>query len=176
MKKDIDGDEPIQEEFATPRWAAVAFSVEPVEPPESVRRALLDRISREPGAGTRFREARFRVKPGVSGTRSGLLEWSPTPIPGLEEKVIARDEERSVTTRLIRFAAGARYPNHRHGGTEEIFVLEGSVSVNDVLLSAGDYCRSEAGTEEIGTVSPTGGLAIVISSDRDEVDISPGTP
>jgi anti-sigma factor ChrR (cupin superfamily) len=147
--------------------AAVGLSVAPVAPPASARRRLMERVAREP---------HFIVKPGVTGTRSSRLDWTATPIPGIEEKVIARDAQRAVTTRLIRFAAGTRYPNHRHGATEEIFVLEGSISVNGVLLSSGDYCRSEAGTEELGTVSETGGLAIVISSDRDEIDIPPQTP
>jgi anti-sigma factor ChrR (cupin superfamily) len=72
----------------------------------------------------------------------------------------------------VRFEPGVRYPKHRHGGTEEIFLLEGKVWVNGTLLQAGDYCRSEAGTEEIGTYSETAAMAIVISSDMDEISTS----
>jgi len=52
---------------------------------------------------------------------------------------------------------------------QEPNVLEGSLTVNGQLLSAGDYCRSEPGTEEADTFSEAGGMAIVISSDRDEI-------
>ncbi len=110
-----------------------------------------------------------RPAAGVSGVRSATTRWSPTPLPGIEEKFLAHDDARGVTTRLLRFAPGTRYPKHRHAGTEEIFVLEGSLTINGLLLSAGDYCRSETGTEEEDTFSETGGMAIVISSDRDEI-------
>ena len=176
MKDEREEGEALLEELGERIGAAVGLSVAPVSPPDSARRRLMERIALEPRNGRVPSEARFVVKPGIIGTRSSRLDWTATPIAGIEEKVIARDEQRGVTTRLIRFAAGTRYPNHRHGGTEEIFVLEGSISVNGVLLTSGDYCRSEAGTEERGTVSETGGLAIVISSDRDEIDIHPQTP
>ena len=90
-------------------------------------------------------------------------------MPLTEYKLVAYDAERRATTSLVRFAPGMRYPPHRHGGTEEIFVLEGSVLVNGVLLKAGDYCRSEAGTDETGTISHEGAMAIVVSSDFDEI-------
>lgn len=80
-----------------------------------------------------------------------------------------------MTTRLVRFAPGLRYPTHRHGGTEELFVLSGSVVVNGLVLRAGDYCRSEAGTEERGSYSDEGATAIIISSDADEIDQTAST-
>jgi len=48
-------------------------------------------------------------------------------------------------------------------------MLTGTLWVNGVLLKAGDYCRSEPGTDESGTYSDEGATAIVISSDKDEV-------
>jgi len=160
-----DDDAPAED----PVFQALALSVPPVAPRPHVRRELLARLADEPQtiappAGF------FTVKPGVTGVRTSTAAWIPSPIPGLEYKLIARDPERGVRTQLVRFAPGARYPRHRHAGTEEIFLLEGSVSVNGVLLRAGDYCRSEPGTEEIGTYSETGGLALIVSSERDEVD------
>ena len=155
-------DSPLDE----PGWEPLALSVEPIEPPAGLKQQLLGRLS---GPGRTQPPGFFSVAPGVSGVRSAVARWSPTPLPGIEEKFLAHDDERGVTTRLLRFAPGTRYPNHRHAGTEEIFVLEGSLTINGLLLSAGDYCRSDPGTEEAETFSETGGMAIVISCDRDEI-------
>jgi hypothetical protein len=149
-----------------PAWEVLAYAAEPIEPPAELRRKLLDRAA---GAGHGFPEGFFRVREGVFGVHSGLARWTPTPIPGLDHKILSEDAGRGYTTRLLRFAPGTKYPSHRHAGTEEIFVLEGSLSINGLTLSAGDYCRSEPGTEENETFSETGGIAMVISCDLDEI-------
>lgn len=153
-------------------WEALALSLPPVDPRPAVRETLLAKARAEAAARTASSppEGFFRVKPGVTGVRTSTAAWIASPIPGIEYKLVARDPERGTRTQLVRFAAGARYPRHRHAGTEEIFLLEGTVQVNGVLLRAGDYCRSEPGTEEFGTFSETGGLALIVSSERDEVD------
>jgi len=158
-------------QFDDVAWEAFALSTEPIEPPSDLRRDLLARLA---GPARTRPEGFFTVRPGVSGVHSLEARWAPTPIPGIEHKVLARDESRGYTTRLLRFAPGTRYPAHRHAGAEEIFVLEGSLTINGLLLAAGDFCRSEPGTEEQDTYSETGGMAIVISSDRDE--IRPASP
>jgi hypothetical protein len=147
-------------------WEALALSVDPIDPPPGLKQALLGRLA---GPGRTLPAGFFAVGPGVAGVRSALARWTPTRLPGIEEKFLAHDDARGFTTRLLRFAPGTRYPNHRHAGTEEIFVLEGSLTINGLLLSAGDYCRSDPGTEEMETFSETGGMAIVISCDRDEI-------
>ncbi|MEO6323203.1 MAG: cupin domain-containing protein [Thermoanaerobaculia bacterium] len=121
---------------------------------------------------TRRPDGSFDVMAGVTGVRTSTAPWKQAPVPGIEYKEISYDSERGYSTRLVRFGPGVRYPTHRHGGTEEIFVLEGKVEVNGILLQAGDYCRSEAGTEETGTYTELGALAIVVSSDLDEVTAS----
>ena len=146
---------------------ALVLSVPPISPRPHVRRELMAKIAAEPRS---VPQGFFTVKDGVTGVRTSNAAWIASPIPGIEYKLIARDAERGMRTQLVRFAAGARYPRHRHAGTEEIFLLEGSVSVNGVELRAGDYCRSEPGTEEIGTYSETGGLALIVSSERDDVE------
>ena len=154
------------ESLDEPGWEALALSVDPIEPPPGLKEILLGRLA---GPGRTLPAGFFAVGPGVTGVRSGRARWTPTPLPGIEEKFLAHDDERGFTTRLLRFAPGTRYPKHRHAGTEEIFVLEGSLTINGLLLSAGDYCRSDPGTEETDTFSETGGMAIIISSDRDEI-------
>lgn len=150
-----------------PVLEALVLSVAPIAPRPHVRRELLAKIAAEPRS---VPEGFFTVKAGVTGVRTSTAAWIASPIPGIEYKLIARDAESGMRTQLVRFAAGARYPRHRHAGTEEIFLLEGSVCVNGVELRAGDYCRSEPGTEEFGTYSETGGLALIVSSERDDVE------
>jgi len=108
------------------------------------------------------------VLPGVSAVLVADAEWSPASLPGLDFKLLHRDDARGYTTRLLRFAPGSTYPAHRHGATEEVFIVAGSVVLNGVTLRAGDYCRSEAGTTETAAFSAEGGLAIIVSSDADE--------
>lgn len=165
-------DDPRPDERA---WEVLARAVPPIQPRPAVRERLLARAREEaamPTAEAASPDGFFTVRPGVTGVRTSTSAWISSPIPGIEYKMIARDPERGTRTQLVRFAAGARYPRHRHAGTEEIFLLEGTVLVNGILLRAGDYCRSEPGTEETGTYSETGGLALIISSERDEIDLT----
>jgi quercetin dioxygenase-like cupin family protein len=147
---------------------ALAYSVAAAPPPH-LKKLILDRIASEastppasmpPGGRT--------VLPGVSAVLVADTEWIPTPLRGLDYKLLHRDDARGYTTRLLRFAPGSTYPAHRHGATEEVFIVAGSVVLNGVTLRAGDYCRSEAGTSETAAYSAEGGMAIIVSSDADE--------
>jgi quercetin dioxygenase-like cupin family protein len=151
--------------------ALLGLAAAPAAPPPSLKQRLLARIAEEP-AQDGAPEGSFFVKAGVTGVRTKDASWQKTPLPGVEAKTIHRDDERGYTTRLVRIEPGGRYPYHKHGGTEEIFMLEGTVWVNGKLLVPGDYCRSEAGTDERGTVSDHGALAVVISSDKDEISLA----
>jgi quercetin dioxygenase-like cupin family protein len=148
----------------------LAFAAPSAGPPKEVRARLLDRVAAESAAaGVSHPEGSFFPKPGVFGVRTSEARWEKSPLPGIETKLLFQDRENGTSTRLVRFLAGTRYPRHAHAGREEIFVLEGSLRVNGVLLVTGDYCRSEPGVEEAGTVSETGGLALIVSCDADEV-------
>lgn len=150
---------------------AVGLSV-PQAPPAGLKERLLGRLRDEtapaaapprtlpPGGRT--------VLPGVSAVLVADAPWIPASLPGLDFKILHREEARGYTTRLLRFAPGSTYPAHRHGGIEEVFIVSGSVSLNGVMLHAGDYCRSEPGTLETAAFSAEGGLAIIASSDADQ--------
>lgn len=157
------------EAFAAVGLAAAA------PPPPSLKAKILARLEVAPAAapgpaplpGGRF------VSPGIAAVIAADAPWIASPLPGIEYKVLHRDDERRATTRLLRFAAGSVYPPHRHGGVEEVFVLEGSVTLNGILLKPGDYCRAEAGTREPVAHSETGGMAIIVSSDLDVFEPAP---
>ena len=40
---------------------------------------------------------------------------------------------------LLKFAAGARFPAHDHPGGEQVYVLEGDLTIGPEHLKAGDY-------------------------------------
>lgn len=147
---------------------ALAYSAAATPPPH-LKKRILDRIaSEEPVRPAPLPPGACAVLPGVTAVLVADTEWIPTSLPGLDTKLLHRDDARGYTTRLLRFAPGSTYPAHRHGATEEVFIVAGSVVLNGVTLRAGDYCRSEAGTTETAAFSAEGGTAIIVSSDADE--------
>lgn len=83
--------------------------------------------------------------------RSNKTGWKPLAEPavktdGIYVKVLRFDEaaKRSPTF-LLKFDAGASYPNHNHPAGEEIFVLEGEVRFGAEQLFAGDYLYTAPG-------------------------------
>ncbi len=84
-------------------------------------------------------------------TQSASLAWKPLVEPGIQTagqyvKVLRMDDTgtRPVTF-MIKFDAGASYPNHNHPAGEEVFVLEGSVRFGGLDLSAGDFLYTPPG-------------------------------
>ena len=147
---------------------ALAYSVAATPPPR-LKKRILDRIASEvPQRPVSLPPGGRAVLPGVTAVLVADTGWIPAPLPGLDYKLLHRDDARGYTTRLLRFAPGSTYPAHRHGATEEVFIVAGSVVLNGVTLRAGDYCRSEAGTSETAAFSAEGGMAIIVSSDADE--------
>jgi quercetin dioxygenase-like cupin family protein len=93
-------------------------------------------------------------------------EWSEVA-PGLSVKVLATDSER--VSLLVRLAPGTAYPSHRHDAVEELYMLEGELTVGDRRLYAGDYLRSEPGTVDRRVWSETGCTGVLITSPRDVI-------
>jgi mannose-6-phosphate isomerase-like protein (cupin superfamily) len=152
---------------------ALALAAE-AAPPPGLKERLLSRIAAEESPG--LPDSILKIVPGITAVLVDRMPWTASGLLGLEFKVLHRDDQRGYTTRLLRFEPGAKYPAHRHGGTEEVFVVSGSVVLNGVKLSAGDYCRAEGGTEEPMAWSDEGGMAIIVSSDRDAFTEPPPPP
>lgn len=78
-------------------------------------------------------------------TRNDSPGWSPLVEDGIKRegvyvKALRFDETtQRPPTFLLKFDAGASYPNHRHPAGEEIYVLEGEVRFGSDNLQAGDY-------------------------------------
>ena len=131
----------------------------------SLRARLLERIAAE--------EVPVREAGGIRFVRGAQLGWEPGSVPGVEVKRLSADAARRRVTLLVRMAPDAVYPAHRHADVEELYLLEGDVLVNGVLMRAGDYCRAGEATVHDTIRTPTGCVFIVTASARDEVPASP---
>ena len=150
--------EPCRQEVTRlkPIAADLVLTAPEAEPPPGLRERVLALASRE-----------------LSGPESSAvpaaadLKWIPSGVPGVEISQISTDPKRERHTTLIRVAAGASIPAHRHGGLEECFVLQGDVSDGERRLEGGDYVMYDVGSEhELHTVG--GCLLLVNASFHDE--------
>lgn len=74
--------------------------------------------------------------------------WQPSPAVGVERRRLAREEaERGHATSVVRYAAGAGFPNHPHPKGEEILVLDGVFSDHTGDYGPGSYLRNPPGFE-----------------------------
>jgi anti-sigma factor ChrR (cupin superfamily) len=150
------------ESFCAVATDLLLTSVAPPRP--EVRTRVLKRISDDSLAGgTLF------IGDGLQFVRAAQIAWEPVANQGMEVKVLFRDANRAYSAKLVRMAAGTNYPSHRHADIEEVFLLEGDLTVSGVLMQPGDYCRAEPGTTHRDVSTSAGCLFISMSSERDEL-------
>lgn len=76
------------------------------------------------------------------------LAWSPSPMAGVERRMLERSgEDVARATSLVRYAPGSHFERHSHGGGEEILVLEGSFSDELGDDPTGTDLRNPVGSE-----------------------------
>lgn len=108
--------------------------------------------------------------PGVFLIRAHGGEWKPTPWTGVDYKPLYYDAETTMQTVILRLAAGARYPSHRHKRAEQCLVLRGDVSVAEgVEMGPGDFEWAEAATEHAFVTTREGCELLIIASRQDEI-------
>ena len=82
-----------------------------------------------------------------AAVRSDELPWVPSPLPGVERRMLERDgDEVARVTSLVRYAPGSRFPAHTHTGGEEFLVLHGTFSDDYGDFPAGTYVRNPVGS------------------------------
>ncbi len=90
------------------------------------------------------------------------LPWHKTPFPGVEQKILLRDEERGLITALVRMAPGARLPLHEHMDVEQTYVLEGSLADDEGNeITAGNFIWRPQGHRHVAW-APKGCLCLGI--------------
>lgn len=87
------------------------------------------------------------------------LSWSPSPIVGVERRMLDRiGDEIARATSIVRYAPNSRFSAHTHGGGEEFFVLDGVFSDEHGDFRAGSYIRNPPGSRH----KPGSGLGCTI--------------
>lgn len=89
----------------------------------------------------------------------GEIPWEPTPFPGVEMKVLMRDEDSGLLTALFKWAPGSELPLHEHVEIEQTFVLEGSVEDEEGVATAGNFVWRPAGSRHVAR-APEGALVL----------------
>jgi mannose-6-phosphate isomerase-like protein (cupin superfamily) len=81
----------------------------------------------------------------VPRQRINELPWEPIPpMPGVEHRVLYQDDH--AIAGLLRLHAGAGELTHMHAeGEHHLWVLAGSVTVDDTTLSANSYLHVPSG-------------------------------
>lgn len=70
--------------------------------------------------------------------QAATVSWEPYSIPGVMVGQVYIDLVKRETACFLRCAAGVEFPNHKHGGTEEIVVLEGDLTIDDKIYASGE--------------------------------------
>jgi anti-sigma factor ChrR (cupin superfamily) len=90
------------------------------------------------------------------------LPWEKTRFAGVEAKTLLVDRETGVVTSLMKFAPGARLPDHEHMLIEQTYVLEGSLVCGEGECKAGEFVWRPAGSRHEAWAGPQGGLMLAM--------------
>lgn len=81
--------------------------------------------------------------------------WRRAPLPGLELLTVEGGPKLARThAYLARFAAGMKFPKHRHDGHEDVLILEGSYTDSSgVVYRSGDVHHMDGASEHAFTIA-----------------------
>ena len=135
---------------------ALAMSASAVAPSPGLRGRLLQAV-KEHSASRDAEVHAWRI------VRTASLPWSPTGRDGIWEKSLLHDLVRHRSARLIKMGPGAEIPSHRHHGTEESLVLEGTGELGDFVFGPGDYQLARSGSLHPSYASKEGCVFLLFS-------------
>lgn len=125
-----------------------AESLEPVEPPPSVRASVMRGIRSVPG-------------PHESRTvRAEEGKWFPLA-PGARTKKLSKEGRR--VTFLLDLDPHAVLPAHDHEGAEESYVVRGSCHIGGLSLSLGDFHHVDSGAHHGDVVASAEGCLLLVT-------------
>jgi anti-sigma factor ChrR (cupin superfamily) len=90
------------------------------------------------------------------------LPWEATRFAGVQQKILVVDRDSGVVTALMKFAPGAKLPDHEHVLIEQTYVLEGSLVCGEGECKAGEFVWRPAGSRHEAWAGPQGGLMLAI--------------
>lgn len=78
-----------------------------------------------------------------TAVHANALDWVPSPMPGVERKMLDRvGGEVARATTIVRYAPGSHFSPHVHSGGEEFIVLDGVFQDEHGNYPAGSYVRN----------------------------------
>jgi quercetin dioxygenase-like cupin family protein len=90
-----------------------------------------------------------------AAVHAGRLEWIPSPIPGVDRRMLDRiGEEVARATSIVRYAPGSHFSPHTHGGGEEFLVLDGVFQDEHGDFPTGSYIRNPPTTRHTPRSEP----------------------
>ena len=90
------------------------------------------------------------------------LPWESTRFAGVQQKILVADRDSGVVTALMKFAPGAKLPDHEHVLIEQTYVLEGSLVCGEGECKAGQFVWRPAGSRHEAWAGAQGGLMLAI--------------
>ena len=87
------------------------------------------------------------------------VPWTPSRHKGVDMKVLMEDKATGLMTALVRFAPGAKLPDHEHTAIEQSYVLEGSLEDAEGKCTAGNFVWRPAGSRH-DAHAPKGALVL----------------
>lgn len=87
------------------------------------------------------------------------MEWAETRFPGIEAKVLMKDDERGIMTALFRWAPGSCLPDHVHEDVEQTWILEGSLEDDEGVAGPGQFVWRPGGSRHDAR-SPNGAVTL----------------
>lgn len=165
--------------------AALAATIEPIEPEPATREKLLRRIASDDRTsseqGPEHRTDHLHAERGATAPwrpmqpdpasqlyllRSDEGTWEQIPVEGVSVRMLYVDRQRRQFTALVRMAPGAIYPEHTHQGAEECLVLEGDLRIGDLVLRERDFQRTPPGFRQ-GVQSTDNGCLLLVTTPFD---------
>jgi mannose-6-phosphate isomerase-like protein (cupin superfamily) len=107
-----------------------------------------------------LRRVRTLGPPGTRTVRGNREDWRPLA-PGVDIKLLRRDERADNMTAFIRMQPGSALDAHVHEQTEECFLVRGEIFIGAHRLRAADMHVAAAGTTHAAITSPRGALLLV---------------
>ena len=145
--------DPKDDAFDPRLFTTWAEALKPITPPPALRARLMARVRAEMGD-----EGLRTIRAG-----EGWVEF----MPGIEFKMLYRDEMTGARSLLARLDAGVAMPAHDHGFPEECLVLQGEITIGDITVCAGDYHFAAKGARH-GTLTTRTGALLYLRTGRGE--------
>jgi anti-sigma factor ChrR (cupin superfamily) len=141
----------------------VAETIEPVEPPASVRAHILAAVR-----GTPQLDESIPGEHESRTVRSNEGTWRSC-VPGVRTKKLSKDIARNTVTMLLDLDPGAILPAHDHDGGEDSYVIRGSCRIGAVALYAGDFHHVDSGAHHGDVVASDEGCLLMLTVDLADV-------